>query len=182
MANHWGSQTFRQDTILVLLAIRLFLPRAPSSLAAVILGIVLSSLFHWKDLGIKVVGELKQGLPSFGMPRVSWADVEALLPGAASMALLAFSDTILTGRSFAARHGYSVDANRELFALGAANVGTALSGGFRVPSVLHFGTGQPAGRRAGRYHHRGGPGIDRGRRTDPHVPIPVADVLALDQL
>ncbi|GMV82893.1 MAG: sodium-independent anion transporter [Planctomycetota bacterium] len=133
-------------TILALLAIRRFLPRVPSSLVAVTLGILLCSWFDWKNLGVRVVGEVPAGLPTVGVPQVSWADVQALLPGAASMALLAFSDAVLTGRSFAARHGYAVDANRELFALGAANLGTALFGGFPVAAsgsrtAVNEGTG-----------------------------------------
>ncbi len=119
-------------TIATLLALKQFVPKVPSSLVVLATSIVLSAVFRWQDHGIKIVGEVQGGLPKFGLPRVSLADLNALLPGAASMALLAFSDAVLTGRSFAARHGYPINANRELFALGAANLGTAVAGAFPV--------------------------------------------------
>ncbi len=119
-------------TIAALLALKRFVPKVPSSLVVLATSIVLSAVFRLQDHGIKIVGEVKGGLPNLGLPPVSLSDLNALLPGAASMALLAFSDAVLTGRSFAARHGYSINANRELFALGAANLGTAVAGAFPV--------------------------------------------------
>jgi SulP family sulfate permease len=119
-------------TIAALFVLRRFVPKVPSSLVVLAASIALSAGFGWQDHGIKIVGEVTAGLPSFGLPRVSLVDFEALLPGTASMALLAFSDAVLTGRSFAARHGYAINANRELIALGAANLGTAVAGAFPV--------------------------------------------------
>jgi SulP family sulfate permease len=66
------------------------------------------------------------------LPRSGLDDLYALLPAAATMALLSFADSVLTARAFAARHGYAIDANRELLALGWANVGAGLLRGFPI--------------------------------------------------
>ena len=129
---HLPTLTLGLATMAVLLSIRRFAPKIPSSLVALTAAIALSTIFGWNEFGIKIVGQVTAGLPRLAMPLVSVSDLTALLPGAASMALLAFSDAVLTGRSFASKHGYPIDANRELIALGAANIGTAAVGAFPV--------------------------------------------------
>jgi MFS superfamily sulfate permease-like transporter len=59
-------------------------------------------------------------------------DLVTLAPSAFAIALLAFSDTVLTARSFAARNRYRIDANQELFALGAGNIVAGLTQGLPV--------------------------------------------------
>jgi len=56
----------------------------------------------------------------------------ALLAEAAGLTLLSFSSTMLAARSFAEKNRYDVDADREIAALGAANVAAALSQSFAV--------------------------------------------------
>jgi MFS superfamily sulfate permease-like transporter len=53
---------------------------------------------------------------------------------AAGIALVGYSDNVLTARSFAARNHYEIDANQELLALGMANLGNGLMQGFPVSS------------------------------------------------
>jgi hypothetical protein len=53
---------------------------------------------------------------------VHWADVAALAPAAVAIAFLAFSDGILLAQTFAEKNGYEVRPNRELVALGSANI------------------------------------------------------------
>jgi MFS superfamily sulfate permease-like transporter len=54
--------------------------------------------------------------------------VEDLLPGALGIALMSFTETIAAGRAFAAPSDPPIQANRELIATGAANLGGALLG------------------------------------------------------
>ena len=84
--------------------------------------------------GIKVIGEIPSGLPTPGLPGIPVADLTALLIPAAGIAIVAFSDNVLTARTFAVRHGQGVDANAELRALGVCNVGAGLMHGFPVSS------------------------------------------------
>jgi MFS superfamily sulfate permease-like transporter len=86
------------------------------------------------DLDVAVVGEIESALPSFDLPGVGWSDITSLIPAAAGVALIAYTDNILTARSIASKKGYEVDADRELFALGAVNAAGAVSGGFAMSS------------------------------------------------
>ena len=65
-----------------------------------------------------------------GLPDLRFADVWNLLPSALILTLIVFTDAVLTERSFAEKHGEKVDANRELIALGAANIASGLLQGF----------------------------------------------------
>jgi len=71
-----------------------------------------------------------------------------LLAEAAGLTLLSFSSTMLAARSFAEKNRYDVDADREVAALGAANVGAALSQGFAVTgSALRTSVAEASGAR-----------------------------------
>lgn len=86
------------------------------------------------DLGLDVVGAVPEGLPVPALPPVTSADLTALLLPAVGVAVVAFSDTVLTGRAFAARHRRPLDADQELLALGTANLGAGLLQGFPISS------------------------------------------------
>jgi MFS superfamily sulfate permease-like transporter len=68
------------------------------------------------------------------VPDVSAADFGALVPVAAGIALVGFTDNLLTARSIAARRGQRIDPNQELLALGLTNLTSGLSRGFPVSS------------------------------------------------
>jgi SulP family sulfate permease len=68
------------------------------------------------------------------VPDVSAVDVWALLPAALGVAVVAYSDNVLTGRAFAGRHRETIDSNQEFLALGGANVATGLLQGFPISS------------------------------------------------
>jgi SulP family sulfate permease len=69
-----------------------------------------------------------------GLPDVAWSDVTSLFPAAAGVALIGYTDNILTARSISTKEGYDVDADRELFALGAMNAAGSVMGGFPMSS------------------------------------------------
>jgi len=110
----------------------------PGALIAVGLGTALTAALGLDRQGVVVVGDLPQGLPRLSLPTVSWADLRALLPAAFGVALVGFSDNVLTARSIAAgKKGDdkdTIDANQELIALGATNVASGVCGGFPVSS------------------------------------------------
>jgi MFS superfamily sulfate permease-like transporter len=113
---------------LVTLAILIFLPRLvprlSAPLVAVVLGIAASGLLNLDAYGIKLVGEVPPGLPSFSLPDLSL--VGALLPGALGIALMSFTESIAAARAFQAHGEPEPDANQELLALGLANIGGGL--------------------------------------------------------
>jgi SulP family sulfate permease len=117
-----------------LIAANRWVPRVPGPLIAVLLAAAAVAAFRLERHGISVVGSLPVGLPSPAVPSLSFDDVGSLLFPAIGVAVVGYSDNVLTARAFAARGGYHVAANQELLALGMANVGAGLVKGFPVSS------------------------------------------------
>lgn len=113
-------------TMVFLVGADFYKPHSPAPLIAVSVAIAASWLLNLGALGVSTVGHIPQGLPSVTFPDVSL--LEALLPGALGIALMSFTESIAAGRAFAARGDPPINANRELVALGAANLGGALLG------------------------------------------------------
>ena len=84
--------------------------------------------------GIAVVGPLPVGLPPLSLPPLVPSDILAVAPAAFGIALVAATDTSILSRSFSSRRGEEVDQDRELLALGGANLATGLFTGMPVSS------------------------------------------------
>lgn len=104
-------------------------PGLPAALFAIVGATLLVELVGPALADVDVLGELPAGLPPLRIPAFGAADVTALLPISAAIAVLAAADTIVSSRAFARRGGYEVDANRDLIGLGAANLASGMSGG-----------------------------------------------------
>jgi sulfate permease, SulP family len=106
-----------------------FVPKAPGGLIALVLGIVVSGALDLSQHGVKIVGDVPSGLPSLGIPHIHSGDVATLAAAAAGMLLVIFSESLGAAETFAEKHGYEIDPNQELIALGVANVGSGFIGG-----------------------------------------------------
>lgn len=115
-----------------LLAGKRWLANRPVAVVVVIVGIAATSLFQLPTYGVKTLGPVPEGLPIPGLPAIAWSDLNELLPLALACFMLAAVESAAIGRMFAARHGYHFDANRELLALGAANLAAGLGRGFPI--------------------------------------------------
>jgi high affinity sulfate transporter 1 len=115
----------------ILLADR-YAPRLQLPLLAVLGSIAASAAFHFAAHGIAVIGPVPGGLPRLGLPAVTWSEILALLPVAASCFVMIIAQSAATARAFAARYREGVDANADILGLAAANVAAALSGTFVV--------------------------------------------------
>ncbi|MEJ2540372.1 MAG: sulfate permease [Gemmatimonadota bacterium] len=108
--------------VVLLVLLKRFAPRVPGALVVV----VLATFITWEwDLGAKGVavnGRVPGGLPTLALPPVSVSDLRSLVPVAATLALLQLMTVISLGRSLSARHRYTVEPNRELLGVGAANL------------------------------------------------------------
>jgi len=113
-------------TVLLLMAMEHFTPRAPAPLLAVAGGIAAMKLLGLDRHGVSAVGDVPTGLPRFTAPDLQL--VWQLWPAAMGIALMSFTETIAAGRAFV-RSGEPVpQPNRELLATGLANAGGALFG------------------------------------------------------
>jgi len=116
----------------VLLIGKRFLKNKPVSLFVVIAGIIAAASMDLGSLGVKLLGQVPQGLPPFGFPAVHVSDLNDLLPLALGCFLLGMVETAALGRMFAIKHGYRFDPNQELLGIAGANVMAGLGHGFPV--------------------------------------------------
>ncbi len=119
-------------TLGILFLTRRFLPRVPAPLVAVVFGVALVQGLNLEAKGVAVVGHVPSGLPPWHWPTFDLALVPTMLGGALGVTLLSFSNAMVVARGFAAKGKYDVDADREFFALGAAQIAAAISQGFPV--------------------------------------------------
>lgn len=113
-------------TLLVLFGMERWWPHSPAPLVAVGGGIAASWIFGLDGKGLATVGVIPEGLPPLTLP--DWGLIEALVPGALGIALMSFTESIAAARAFAKNTEPPINANRELIALGAANLGGAFFG------------------------------------------------------
>ena len=110
-------------------------PRVPGLLVAVASATVAVSVFGLDgSTGIAVLGPLPQGLPTLSLPAITLADLGQVLVGGTAVAMVAFADTSVLSRSYAARLGTPVDANQEMVGLGAANLAAGMFQGIPISS------------------------------------------------
>ena len=131
---HWPTVVLSAGVLATLLALARWLPRAPGPLIAVLGATTVVAVWSLERHGIGVVGAIPSGLPTPSVPSVSLGDLGGLLVPAGGIAIVAFSDNILSARAFATRKGQEVDADAELRALGVCNVGAGVTQGFPVSS------------------------------------------------
>jgi MFS superfamily sulfate permease-like transporter len=114
--------------------LRLYAPRLPGPLFAIIAGVALAHVFDLQSHGVRLVGAIPSTLPAFSMPLPGNLDPAEFILGTLAILLVSFGSGIITARSFGAKNHYHVDANRELIGFGAANIASGLFGGFPVTS------------------------------------------------
>ncbi|KAH7656886.1 sulfate transporter 4 protein [Dioscorea alata] len=93
--------------------------RASGPLTAVVLGTTFVKIFH--PSSISVVGEIPQGLPKFSIPK-EFQYAQSLVPTAMLITGVAILESVGIAKALAAKNGYELDSNQELFGLGVANI------------------------------------------------------------
>jgi sulfate permease, SulP family len=131
---HLPTLLLSAGVLAVLVAVGLLAPRVPAPLVAVLLAGGVTVAFSLQEAGIAVVGAVPLGVPVPALPAVGVTDLAVLVLPAAGVALVGYSDDVLTGRAFATRDRERLDADRELLALGAANIAAGMLQGFPVSS------------------------------------------------
>jgi SulP family sulfate permease len=131
---HLATLAVGLGVVVFLLLVAWLRPGVPGPLIAVVGATVVVALLGLEDAGVEVVGDIPAGLPPVGLPAIDLRDVPLLAASAVGVAVVAYTDVILTGRAFADRRGYAIDANAELLALGGSNIAAGLTAGMPVSS------------------------------------------------
>jgi sulfate permease, SulP family len=119
-------------TIAILFLLGATVPRLPSALVVLLLGILSVSWFGLHQHGVEVVGTIEAGMPSLSLPRLGEDDFSALFVGAVGIVLVLMAEALTAARTFASKHNHEIEPSQELGAIGAANIASGLFGGMIV--------------------------------------------------
>ena len=131
---NWTSLAVGVGTLVAILLLKRF-KRIPGLLLAVVAATIVVGVLNLNaTAGVKVLGPLPQGLPSFALPMISFAHLKDVIIGGCAVAMVAFADTSVLSRTYAAKTRTAVDPNQEMIGLGAANLAAGLFQGFPISS------------------------------------------------
>ncbi len=118
--------------------------------AGPVLAVVATTVAVWAlaldARGVRIVGDVPQGLPPFTLPSFSPELIGMLLLPALLISVIGFVESISIAQTLAAKKRQRIDPDQELIGLGAANIGAAFTGGYPVTggfarSVVNFDAG-----------------------------------------
>ena len=112
--------------------VKRFAPKLPAALVVLVAALVAMQVFGLQERGVATVGDIPSGLRGLALPTFDGSAFGGLVTGAIAITLVGFVQSIAAAKVFARRHGYEVDANQELFALGMSNAAAGLFGGLPV--------------------------------------------------
>lgn len=112
----------------------------------ILVTIAASFTLDFSNLGVALVGNVPQGLPAFSVPSFGFELWSELAVSALLISLIGFVESVSVGKTLAAKRRQRIDPNQELVGLGAANIASAVSGGFPVTggfsrSIVNFDAG-----------------------------------------
>jgi SulP family sulfate permease len=120
---HWLTFLIGLIAIVILLLFKKYLKKIPAALVVVVLSVLLVRLFHLDLQGVKIVGEIPEGLPDFRMPVFDIAIMKQLFPIALTLSFIAFLEAISVAKAIELKHNdYKVVPNQELIAIGMSNI------------------------------------------------------------
>jgi sulfate permease, SulP family len=102
----------------------------PAALLVVVGGIATVGVADLTARGVEVIGAVDGAVPVPAVPRVGWDELVGLLPGAVAVAIIGYAESATVAESMANEHGFDVEPNRELRAVGIANILSGLFQGF----------------------------------------------------
>lgn len=146
-AIHWPTAAVAFGALAVVVVSRRY--KLPGALLALVGSVIVTKLAQLEQYGIHTVGDVPAGLPGFVMPDVSLAHIAAIFSSALAIAVVILAQSLATIRTFADKYDESVAENRDLMALGFANIASALTHGFAVNgSPPRTSAGEVAGGRS----------------------------------
>ena len=89
----------------------------------------------WQHAGVALIGPIPAGLPTLGLS-LSLEQLRSLLAPSLLIGFMVFLSGQSAAVTLAQRRGERINTNQELLGLGAANVASALSGGFPVTGSI----------------------------------------------
>jgi SulP family sulfate permease len=143
---NWVTLAFGLAGIGILAAIRRLRPQIPGTIVVFALALIGGRCIDFAGMNMAVIGAVDTNIPTPVPPDLALADIGKLVTAALGLALLIFPEGVLLGRAMANRHNYEINPDRELVALGAANLAAGLFrsfsvGGSQSRTLLNSATG-----------------------------------------
>ncbi|MEG0858817.1 MAG: SulP family inorganic anion transporter [Pseudomonas sp.] len=129
---HWVTLSIGMVGLALLIWLPRRFPRLPAALVTVVVATLVVGVFGLDRFGVAILGPVPAGMPELAWPQTNLEEMKSLLRDALGIATVSFCSAMLTARSFAARHGYAINANHEFLALGVTNIAAGVSQGFAV--------------------------------------------------
>lgn len=139
---NWLAFAIGLGGIFLIVVVRKINKSIPGPLLAVVFGILIVQFFGLGEQGVKIVGNVPEGLPSFALPNISLSTTSTLITTALAISLVSFMESIAVAKAIQSKHKtYKVIPDQELVALGLANIGGSLfqsypvTGGFSRTAI-----------------------------------------------
>lgn len=129
---HWVTLSIGMVGLALLIWLPRRFPRLPAALVTVVIATLVVGVFGLDRFGVAILGPVPAGMPELAWPKTNLEEMKSLLRDALGIATVSFCSAMLTARSFAARHGYAINANHEFLALGVTNIAAGVSQGFAI--------------------------------------------------
>ena len=118
--------------LVALFALARFAPKLPGVIIVVVVAVLATKAFDLQADGVAIVGDVPTGFQFVSLSSVSASDLVDMLPGALAIVIVGLAQSLAIAKSYATKHHYAVDANREMLGYGAANIGAGALQGFTV--------------------------------------------------
>lgn len=133
-------------TLVASVLFKLFFPKLPGMLFAMIIGGLMAIGLGSEAHQIKLVGALPSQLPPISFPELSLENIKLLVPSALAIAMLGLVEAVSIARSVATRSRQLIDGNQEFIGQGLSNlVGSFFSGYAASGSFTRTGVNYEAG-------------------------------------
>jgi SulP family sulfate permease len=119
---HWLTVLIGGSSILFLVLLKRMNARIPGPLLLTLLSSLSVYVFSLHDKGVQIVGAVPNGFPSPLLPTISFEAIHKLLLPAITIGILGFMESMSIGKAIADKEKYKIQPNRELKALGLANI------------------------------------------------------------
>src|SRR3954452_14015826 len=132
----WTTVAVGVAGLAALFALARFAPKLPGVIIVVVLAELAVAALNLQHHGVAIVGEVPTGFHFVSLSSISANDLVDLLPGALAIVIVGLAQSLAIAKSYAAKHHYPVDANREMLGYGAANIGAGVLQGYTVTGGL----------------------------------------------
>ena len=115
-------------SLVVLLLGKKWIPKFPMAVAVMVVGVILTAVFHVQEYDVLLLDQVENGLPRLFLPDFSQVNLTQAAGRGLMVAVVIMAETLLSENNFAAKNGYRLDDRQEILACAAGNIAAAAVG------------------------------------------------------